>query len=123
MAAGGIPGWVTVIDGHLRTNDTAYHDAWQQYIREVSEITARYQISEGGPVIAVQVDNEYVTDAHRAFPPGKDGYMQELIDAFRKWGIVVPITFNDASQGDNFAHGVGAADICQTSTRACDPDH
>jgi beta-galactosidase GanA len=56
--AGGIPGWVTTLEGTLRTNTTDYREAWEPYIRQVCRITRPYQISKGGPVILMQVENE-----------------------------------------------------------------
>lgn len=79
FAAGGIPGWVTTIDGHLRTNDSSYHEAWQQYIREVSQITAANQISEGGPVIAVQVRHHLTFSLSPPPSPRSLGLMMESV--------------------------------------------
>ncbi|POW09895.1 hypothetical protein PSTT_06482 [Puccinia striiformis] len=61
----------------------------------------------------VQVENEYMTDAHSSLgqPSGKDQYMQDLADALLDKGIVVPLTVNDAGMYRNFATGMGAMDI------------
>jgi hypothetical protein len=61
-------------------------------------------------VIAVQVDNEYL-ETDDIGQPGKVGMMVQLEKAFRAGGITVPLTFNDAYQGGNFAHGPGKVDI------------
>ena len=54
--AGGIAHWVTSeVAGHLRTNATDFRASWQDYIQGVIEQTARYQITEGGPVIGAHV--------------------------------------------------------------------
>ncbi|KDQ12662.1 glycoside hydrolase family 35 protein [Botryobasidium botryosum FD-172 SS1] len=109
--AGGIPHWVTTeVHGHLRTNDTDYHDTWVPYIKAISEVTRGNQITKGGPVIAVQVENEYI-QADSPGQPGKAKYMAEVEQAFRANGIVVPLTFNDAYRGNNYVKGEGSVDI------------
>lgn len=58
-----------------------------------------------------------MTDANKPEPPGKDGHMQDLEDAFRRHGIVVPITFNDWGPLRNFNKGLGSPDICASVFR------
>lgn len=114
--AGGIPHWVTSeVAGHLRTNDTDYHATWVPYIDAVSEITRKNQITEGGPVIAMQVENEYI-QADSPGHPGKVEMMVQVEEAFRANGIVVPLTFNDAYRGGNYASGKGAVSILPASS-------
>ncbi|KAL5524689.1 hypothetical protein ACEPAF_9834 [Sanghuangporus sanghuang] len=104
--AGGIAHWVTSqVSGTLRTNATDFHDSWQDYIAGIINVTIPNQITEGGPIIAVQIDNEY------SQRPGNSEYFQELIDTYRAAGVVVPLTYNDPSQGKNFVNGTGAVDI------------
>ncbi|KAH8108699.1 glycoside hydrolase family 35 protein [Phellopilus nigrolimitatus] len=101
--AGGIAHWVTSqVAGTLRTNATDYRDAWQDYISGIINVTKPNQITEGGPVI----DNEYFQSGF-----GNAEYFQELEDAYRAGGIVVPLTYNDPGEGKNFVNGTGAVDI------------
>lgn len=98
-AAGGIPHWVTsTVTTHLRTNGTSYRDAWEPYIAKVTEISAPWQITTGGPIIAVQMENEYVDRADVGFP-GKVEMMVQLKEALLRDGIDVPLTINDAYMG------------------------
>lgn len=46
---------VVALEGELRTNASDYTAAWQGYMDYVGKITAEHQISNGGPIIAVQV--------------------------------------------------------------------
>ncbi|KIO23116.1 glycoside hydrolase family 35 protein [Tulasnella calospora MUT 4182] len=109
--AGGIPHWVTShVSGHLRTNDTAYYNAWRPYIDKVAELAAPHQITRGGPIIAVQLENEYV-DRDDVGYPGKREMMEELKAAIRSGGIEVPLTINDAYMGANYVNGTGSGDI------------
>lgn len=52
--AGGIAHWATSeVAGNLRTNDTDWKAAWQDYIKGIIDVTAPNQISSGGPVIGL----------------------------------------------------------------------
>ena len=52
-AGGGFPGWLTNLDARARSGDQAYIDSFQQYIKEFSHITNKYQFPDG-PVIGMQ---------------------------------------------------------------------
>ncbi|KAL5524693.1 hypothetical protein ACEPAF_9838 [Sanghuangporus sanghuang] len=105
--AGGIAHWVTSqVSGNLRTNATDYHAAWQDYISGIINVTVPNQITEGGPVIAVQIDNEYSQSGY-----GRAEYFQELEDAYRAGGIVVPFTYNDPGELTSFVNGTGAVEL------------
>ncbi|KAJ3813869.1 glycoside hydrolase family 35 protein [Lentinula aff. lateritia] len=103
--AGGIAHWITTeIAGQLRTNASDYTDAWMDYILGIIDQTSSNQITEGGPVILLQVDNEY-NQAEGA------GYFAELETVYRNSSIVIPLTYNDPGEGDNFINGTGAVDL------------
>lgn len=109
--AGGIPHWVTSeIVGHLRTNDSSYCKAWTPYIREIAKISRQHQVTNGGPIIAIQIDDEYSQDPFVGFP-GKAEMMRDIQGELRRNGIVVPLTHNDAALRGNYANGLGSADI------------
>lgn len=53
-SAGGIAHWATAeVAGNLRTNDSDWKAAWQDYIQAIIEVTVPNQITAGGPVIGV----------------------------------------------------------------------
>ncbi|EIN12800.1 glycoside hydrolase family 35 protein [Punctularia strigosozonata HHB-11173 SS5] len=107
--AGGFAHWLTAeVSGTLRTNASDFHAAWQDYIEAIINVTIPYQITRGGPVIAIQIDNEY-----SQYDYGEEGaqYFAQLEDAYRASDIVVPLTYNDPGQYKNFVNGTGAADI------------
>ncbi|KAJ2913369.1 hypothetical protein MD484_g7048, partial [Candolleomyces efflorescens] len=105
--AGGIAHWATSeVAGRLRTNDSSWRAAWRQYIQGVIDETVPNQISSGGPVIAVQIDNEY-TNRY----PTHAGYYQDLIDFYHASKINVPLTYNDFGGGKSFVNGTGAVDL------------
>ncbi|KAN0065375.1 hypothetical protein ACQY0O_001211 [Thecaphora frezii] len=102
--AGGMALWTTRLNAILRTNDTAWQDAWKPYIRAVAEVVTKHQLTFGpdsdargsGSVIMVQADNEYETG------PTQRAYMQKLVDSLKMWGITVPISYNDPDRKQNF---------------------
>ncbi|KAI0070921.1 hypothetical protein K474DRAFT_1669569 [Panus rudis PR-1116 ss-1] len=105
--AGGLALWATsLVAGTLRTNATDFHDAWVPYIDAISNATVPNQVSKGGPVIAIQVDNEYSQS-----PITRAEYFAELEQAYVDNGVAVPLTYNDPGQGRNFINGTGAVDI------------
>ncbi|OCH94229.1 hypothetical protein OBBRIDRAFT_789567 [Obba rivulosa] len=105
--AGGIAHWVTSrTAGELRTNATDFAATWPGYINEIIAQTKPAQVSAGGPVLAVQVDNEYSQS-----PIERAEYFAQLEAAYREGGIVVPLTYNDPGEGRNFVNGTGAVDI------------
>ncbi|CAE6444221.1 unnamed protein product [Rhizoctonia solani] len=109
FSGGGIPHWVTSeVAGHLRTNNTNYARAWEPYVDAIADILVKgnWQIGDttGGPVIAVQLENEYLA-THSPGHKYKAPYMAALARRFVDRGIVVPLTYNDAYMGGNYATG------------------
>ncbi|KAJ3482157.1 hypothetical protein NLI96_g7176 [Meripilus lineatus] len=90
---GGFPGWVGNIAGSLRTDNPNYTQAWMPYMRRVSQLIAQNQVSNGGPIILVQAENEFSAGT------GRSDYMQNIIDTFRANGVTIPITHNDQHAG------------------------
>ncbi len=85
----------------------------------IGAIIAKAQITNGGPVILFQPENEYSGASVSPFPNKK--YMQYVIDQARKAGIVVPLIDNDSYPGGTGAPGTGEGEVdiyvCATSSR------
>ncbi len=79
------------------------------YMANIGRIIAKAQITNGGPVILVQPENEYSGATGVPFPVGQ--YMQYVEDQLRKAGIVVPLISNDASPGGYNAPGTGEGEV------------
>ncbi|KAJ5581740.1 hypothetical protein N7535_000360 [Penicillium sp. DV-2018c] len=113
VSGGGFPGWIQRVNGTLRTSDEAFLKATDNYMAHVSATIAKAQITNGGPVILYQPENEYSGACCGVdnFPDGS--YMQYVMDQARDAGIVVPFISNDASPGGHNAPGTGegAVDI------------
>ncbi|RDW74825.1 beta-galactosidase-1 [Coleophoma cylindrospora] len=109
-AAGGMPGWTLRQKGILRSTAPDFLQAIDSYISIIGKIIAEAQITNGGPVIMVQPENEYstwpgVTD----FPNAMNReYMAHVEQKFRDTGIVVPFVVNDNTNLGDFAPGSGA---------------
>lgn len=83
---GGFPAWLfRDPEVGVRTLEPRYMAAVTDYLRAVMDIVAPLQIDRGGPVILLQVENEY-----GAY--GSDhAYLQALTDLFRETGATVPL--------------------------------
>ncbi|KAH8662000.1 glycoside hydrolase superfamily [Xylariales sp. PMI_506] len=111
VSFGGFPGWMQRVKGRLRTSDADYLAATNNYAAHINAIIAKAQITNGGPVILYQPENEYTWGIPPRFPDGE--YMQYVEDQARRAGIVVPLISNDAGPlGHNApGSGKGAVDI------------
>ena len=86
---GGLPVWLTGDGRGLRSSDPAYLADVSEYLRRVYEIVAPRQIDRGGPVVLVQIENEY-----GAYGADKE-YLRALVEVTRDAGITVPLTTVD----------------------------
>lgn len=89
---GGFPGWLMVKEGiRFRCMNKPYLDAVKNYYHVIMPKIAALQIDNGGPVIAVQVENEY----------GSYGRDKEYLATLRKFsmddGITVPLFTADGA--------------------------
>lgn len=83
---GGFPSWLLKNDDiKLRTRDPRYLEAVKRYLKEVGRVLGPQQITHGGPILMVQVENEY------GFY-GKDAqYMGDLRQMLIDSGFDVPL--------------------------------
>ena len=92
-AGGGLPAWLTAIPGiGIRRSERQYLAEVTAYLRRVYEIVAPRQIQRGGPVVLVQIENEY-----GAYGSDKQ-YLAELVRVTTDAGITVPLTTIDQPQ-------------------------
>jgi hypothetical protein len=95
VSGGGFPGWLTRLPGALRTNSDEFIEATNLYTSEIGKIIAEAQITNGGPVILFQPENEY-QHAMPGFPMPEYDYWQSVTDQYRNASIVVPSINNEA---------------------------
>jgi hypothetical protein len=80
--------------GSLRTSDETHHHAWLPWVQQVGKIIAANQITNGGPVILNQIENELQETVHQANHT-LVLYMEQIEKAFRDAGVIVPFTHNE----------------------------
>ncbi|WP_210587460.1 beta-galactosidase family protein [Streptomyces sp. GESEQ-35] len=86
---GGLPHWVP---GHPRTRDERFLRPVEDWFRRLLPEVVPRQIDRGGPVIMVQVENEYGSY-------GSDAeYLRRLADVLRDEGVTVPLFTSDGPE-------------------------
>ncbi|PIG89599.1 beta-galactosidase B [Aspergillus arachidicola] len=94
-SAGGFALWAANGQmGSERTSDEAFYKKWKPWILEVGKIIAANQITNGGPVILNQHENE-LQEATYDSDDTKVIYMKQVAKAFEEAGIVVPSSHNE----------------------------
>ncbi|MCB2177773.1 MAG: beta-galactosidase [Actinomycetales bacterium] len=86
---GGLPAWLTARGVGLRRNEPDYLAAVTDYLRTVYALIEPLQVHRGGPVVLVQIENEYGAYG------GDAEYLAALVDLTRECGITVPLTTID----------------------------
>lgn len=94
-SAGGFALWASNGQmGSTRTSASSYYDRWYPWIQEIGKIIAANQITNGGPVILNQHENELQETIHSADNTVVK-YMEQIKAAFSDAGIIVPSTHNE----------------------------
>ena len=84
---GGIPWWTAKYpDVKIRTTDSKWLEWSRRYIAQVYRQVGDLQVSKGGPLLMVQLDNEYGMIARGDF-----GYLHSLQKIFQEIGFDVPL--------------------------------
>ncbi|HEY2759890.1 MAG TPA: beta-galactosidase [Pirellulales bacterium] len=84
---GGLPSWTLKYPSvKIRTADAKYLEWCRRYIGEVYKQIADLQVTRGGPLLMVQLDNEYGIVAH-----GNNDYIVALRKIFNEVGFDVPL--------------------------------
>ncbi len=97
---GGLPAWLLKEDGmKLRCNYAPYLQAVRDYYNVLIPYLAPYQIDQGGPVIMMQVENEY------GYYGNDHSYMQAMHDMMRELGVTVPLFTSDGPFDHAFVGG------------------
>ncbi|WP_460801012.1 glycoside hydrolase family 35 protein [Microbacterium sp. GXF6406] len=96
---GGLPFWLTGRVQSIRSSDPAYLAAVDRWYDELIPRMVPLQAAFGGPIVAVQIENEY-----GSFGSDHD-YMRHQRDALTSRGIVELLTTADGHTSDMIAHG------------------
>jgi beta-galactosidase len=87
---GGFPAWLLAnpkMETALRSNDPAFMIPAERWLMKLGQEVAQYQIARGGPIIAVQIENEYGD-----FGSSQE-YLKHLRDIFLKAGFSDALLF------------------------------
>jgi len=106
---GGLPAWLFAggPDGRgtgVRRHDPAFLEAIGTYYGHLLPVVAERQVTRGGPVLMVQVENEY--GAYPGVPADERArYLRALVDLTRAQGIDVPLFTCDQADDEHLSLG------------------
>lgn len=86
---GGFPRWVVNRRFPLRSNDPESIRTSQHWFNEVLPVIARHQVTHSGPIILMQIENEY--DYWKLPDADKAAYVRALAQMAWKGGIDIPL--------------------------------
>lgn len=86
---GGLPHW---LQGRARTSDEVYLGQVERWFGRLLPQVVERQIDRGGPVLMVQVENEYGSYGSDA------GYLRRLAELLRAQGVTVPLVTSDGPE-------------------------
>ena len=96
---GGIPFWLSGRVAAIRTSDHEFLAAVDAWYDELIPRLVPLQAAHGGPIVAIQIENEYGSFASDA------AYLAHLRDGLRARGMVEMLTTADGITGDMIEHG------------------
>ncbi len=101
---GGLPAWLLGGDElRLRSSDPAYLARVEDWFRDLLPKVTELQYEHGGPIIAMQVENEY--GAHAKDHGADPAYLKWLVDTIREAGVTVPLLTSDQDDDAMVASG------------------
>lgn len=87
---GGFPDWIYNEKCELRSNDPLYMYYVERFFKELYKQCEGYMYSDGGPIFAIQVENEYSQWGVQTETRG-DVHINALIEMLKKIGFDVPV--------------------------------
>ncbi|GAA1647740.1 glycoside hydrolase family 35 protein [Actinoplanes couchii] len=108
---GGLPAWLTSDPSiKLRTSDPAYLKAVDEWFDQLIPVIEPFLAHHGGPIIAVQVENEY-----GAFGDDEQ-YLRHIVDGYRRRGITELLFTCDQAHSEEMLRNGGLDDVLRTGT-------
>lgn len=115
---GGLPSWLLKDkDMQLRTYYEPLLDKIDRYFDELFNELVPLQVTHGGPIIMMQVENEY-----GSYNNDKE-YLEALVDMMKKHGVEVPLVTSDGTWLDMLENGTLKDDAHPTVNFGSDVDH
>ena len=104
---GGLPAWLLKYRNmKIRTSDKSFIEKVNNYYKHLIPLLTQLEITNGGPVIMMQVENEYGSFGN------EKKYLLEIMNLMIKYGVTVPLFTSDGpweatqSSGGLVEHGV-----------------
>lgn len=97
---GGLPAWI-FSEGRVsaRSDEPAFMAAVEEYMRQLAPVLVPRQVHHGGPIILVQIENEYGAYGSDA------NYLRKLVKLNRDIGLGVPFTTVDQPTDEMLGNG------------------
>ncbi len=113
---GGLPWWLQTIEGmEIRCMNKPYLECFDRYLDKVLSIVKPYLVTNGGPVIMMQVENEY------GYYGDDKEYLDYLYAGYRRRGIDVPLFTSDGVAEWNVLNGTQKDCLCTMNFGTLDP--
>lgn len=106
---GGLPWWLLNQTDTIRCSDPAFLKAVERYWSELLGRLAPLQSTRGGPIIAMQIENEY------GYFGNDQAYLASLRDLMRRLGIDVQLFTSDGTFEDLTIANGGLPDLLRTA--------
>ncbi|WPH04175.1 glycoside hydrolase family 35 protein [Acrodontium crateriforme] len=111
---GGFPAWLSQVPGLVvRTYNQPFLDAAKGYIQNLAKTLAPLQASNGGPILMVQVENEYGSFGH------DQNYTKALRDILKE-SFNMPLYTNDGGSGSYLKGGIVPGVLAETDGGVAD---
>ena len=97
---GGLPAWLLADPGmKLRCAHPTYLEAVDRFLDALVPVLVPHQVTRGGRLLAVQVENEYGSYGN------DETYLRHLADGLRRRGIDVPLFTSDGPSDEMLQYG------------------
>ncbi|WCG22604.1 beta-galactosidase [Vagococcus lutrae] len=97
---GGLPGWLLNYPEMIyRSSDSLFLEKVRPFYREVLSRLTPLQVTQGGPILMMQVENEY-----GSYGNDKE-YLSALVTMMREMGVDVPLFTSDGSWDETLRAG------------------
>lgn len=97
---GGLPYWLQKNpDLKIRFDNPIFMEKIEAYFQELFKQVVDLQITHGGPIIMMQVENEYGSYSNDR------SYLNKMADLMEKYGVDVPLVTSDGPWGDMLENG------------------
>ncbi|MGH4137403.1 glycoside hydrolase family 35 protein [Clostridium sp.] len=114
---GGLPAFLLAEDGmKVRSSYKPFLKYLNDYYSELFKIISPLQINYGGPIIMMQIENEY------GYYGNNKKYLQVINDMMRKFGAVVPFVTSDGPWGEALESGKLDTNVLATANFGSKPE-